>query len=501
MKLLLEGLRHFIQRYKQTFREVWKVRLQLDSPARTADELAFRPAHLELIETPVSPLPRWSMRAIMLFVFIALAWSIVGHMDVVAVASGKTITSGRTRIIQPLEPSIVKAIHARDGQHVKQGQVLVELDATTASAELQRIQEALNTARMSLARYTALLSAVRRKLKSESTPRKTGNNHIPRLLASSQQQLRDEGPIINAPSDIPATQKQTEQALLTSQYQAFISQVDKQKLLIQQKSDEIVTLKSQITKATSMLALAETKTADYRRLYDKKFASKHEWLAQEQEKVSLQNELFIQRNRLQELSSAIEVQKQELSSIEAQFINNATEKLNQARDSIAQYEQEIAKNQKRKDILRLTSPVSGTVQQLAIHSVGGVVTEAQPLLAVVPDNEEVEVEVMIGNLDIGFIKKGQVAAIKIASFPYTRYGYLEGVVTTVSHDAVQDEKRGLLFPATILMKQSFILIDGVRVNLRPGMEVTAEIKTRQRRVIDYFLSPLRQYTSEAMRER
>lgn len=503
MKLWLNGFRYFLQRYKQIFSEVWKVRLQLDPPARTSDELAFRPAHLELIETPVSPLPRWIMRGIMLFAFIALLWSIIGHMDVVAVAGGKTITSGRTRIIQPLEPSIVTAIHAKDGQYVKQGDVLIELDPTTADAELQKIQEALNTTRISLARYTELLSVVQRRLNSGgiSAPENLESPHLPRLLASSQPKKLNDEPILGDTPDIPVAQKQAEQALLTSQYQAFILQVEKQKLLIQQKGDEIQTVKSQIAKASSMLKIVGGKTQDYRKLYDKNFASKHEWLLQEQEKVSLQNDLAIQRNRLNELSSALEVQKQELSSMTAQFINNTTEKRNQARDDIVQYEQEMAKNKQRKAILQLVAPVSGTVQQLAIHSIGAVVIEAQPLLAIVPDDEPVEVEVMIDNVDIGFIKQGQVAAIKITSFPYTRYGFLAGVVEHISHDAVQDEKRGLVFPAKILLKQAHISIEGVKVNLTPGMEITAEIKTRQRRVIDYFLSPLKQYTSESLRER
>jgi len=498
MNLWINSFWHFLQRYKQAFREVWKVRLQLDPPARTADELAFLPAHLELIETPVSPLPRWGMRAIMLFVFITLLWSIVGQMDVVAVAGGKTITSGRTRIIQPLEPAIVKAIHATDGQHVKQGDVLIELDSTTASAELQKFQEALNTTVLSLARYTELLRAVQRKLNSRGIS--TENPQTPHLLASSQLKKIGDEPTLGNIADIPETQKQAEQALLTSQYQTFISQIDKQKLLVQQKDDEIQTIKSQVTKATSMLRLAESKAQDYRKLYDKNFASKHEWLVQEQEKVSLQNDLFIQRNRLNELTSGLEVQKQELSSMTAQFINDITEKRNQARDNIAQYEQDIAKKKQLKDILQLVSPVSGTVQQLAIHSIGGVVTEAQPLLAIVPDNEPVEVEVMIDNQDIGFIKPGQIAAIKVTSFPYTHYGFIEGVVETVSHDAVQDEKRGLVFPAKILLKQAYISVDGIKVYLTPGMEITAEIKTRRRKVIDYFLSPLKQYTSEGLQE-
>ncbi|MEO3958300.1 HlyD family type I secretion periplasmic adaptor subunit, partial [Chromobacterium piscinae] len=155
----------------------------------------------------------------------------------------------------------------------------------------------------------------------------------------------------------------------------------------------------------------------------------------------------------------------------------------------------------RQALTQLTAPVSGSVQQLAIHTVGGVVTEAQPLLAVVPANEALEVEAQIENKDIGFVRPGQAVTVKVESFPYTRYGYLDGVVETVSHDAQQDEKRGLLFPARIRLKQSHLVIDGARVNLSAGMAVSAEIKTGKRRVIDYFLSPLQEHVGEGMRER
>ena len=151
--------------------------------------------------------------------------------------------------------------------------------------------------------------------------------------------------------------------------------------------------------------------------------------------------------------------------------------------------------------MTLTAPVTGTVQQLAIHTVGGVVTEAQALMAIVPDDETIEVEVMVENKDIGFVKPGQVAVVKLETFPYTRYGYLEGVVDHVSYDAVQDEQRGLIFPARVRLNKTHFMIDDTRVNLTSGMSVTAEIKIGKRRVIDYFLSPLREYKDEGLREK
>lgn len=150
---------------------------------------------------------------------------------------------------------------------------------------------------------------------------------------------------------------------------------------------------------------------------------------------------------------------------------------------------------------RLIAPVSGLVQQLAIHTVGGVVTAAQPLMVIVPREDTVEAEAMLENKDIGFVKAGQDAAVKIETFNYTKYGLIDGKVRTVSLDAIQDEKRGLIYAARILLKQHSMQVEGKTVKLTPGMAVTVEIRTAQRRIIEYFLSPLIQHVSESMRER
>lgn len=138
---------------------------------------------------------------------------------------------------------------------------------------------------------------------------------------------------------------------------------------------------------------------------------------------------------------------------------------------------------------------------MAIHTVGGVVTPAQALMAIVPSDESLEVEATVLNKDIGFVRPGQRATVKVESFPYTRYGYLEGTVETVSHDAAQDENLGLVFPARVKLANPSLVIDGVKVVLSPGMSLSVEIKTGKRRVIDYLLSPLQQHTTEAFKER
>ena len=149
----------------------------------------------------------------------------------------------------------------------------------------------------------------------------------------------------------------------------------------------------------------------------------------------------------------------------------------------------------------LRAPVNGVVQQLAVHTLGGVVQTAQQLMVIVPEDVGLEAEVLVLNKDVGFVRAGQEVEIKVDSFPYTRYGTLSGTVVHVSRDAVKDEQQGLVFPAQIQMERASIIVDGHKTPLQAGMSVVAEIRTGKRRVIDYLLSPLQQYQSEAMKER
>ena len=146
-----------------------------------------------------------------------------------------------------------------------------------------------------------------------------------------------------------------------------------------------------------------------------------------------------------------------------------------------------------------------SIQQLAVHSVGGVVTPAQPLMIVVPDSADgaatVTAEISIANQDIGFVNPGQAAEVKLETFPYTKYGTVKAKVDIVTADAVTDEKKGSYYPATITLAQADMLIDGKRVKLSPGMNITAEIKTGKRRVIEYLMSPVQRAGSESLRER
>lgn len=163
--------------------------------------------------------------------------------------------------------------------------------------------------------------------------------------------------------------------------------------------------------------------------------------------------------------------------------------------------EEVTKASQTNRFQRLIAPVDGTIQQLEVHTIGGVVEAAKPLMVVVPAKGGIEVEVKVLNKDVGFVRVGQGVAVKLEAFPFTRFGTVPGKVRSISRDAVQDKDLGPVYIATILLERSYIETDGRRTALTPGLAATADIKTGTRRIISYLISPLQSTISQAGRER
>ncbi|MEZ0470994.1 HlyD family type I secretion periplasmic adaptor subunit [Luteimonas salinilitoris] len=473
MTHVLAALRDFLARYAAVFKSAWVVRKELEPPERSRDELAFLPAHLELTDTPVSPLPRWTMRIIIGFFCVALLWACVGKLDIVAVAPGKTVVSSRTKVVQPAETAVVRRILVRDGETVKQGQLLIELDATATGAEHEQAGEALVNARLTELRLMALAEA----LESGRTP------------------------ILPMDANLPEARTAAEQQLTASQFDTFQARRQALTAAIAQRQAELQTVQGMIRPLQESAQIATTRAEDYARLVEGKYVGRHDYLLREQERIAAERDLAAQRSRLQEVRSALSAAQEELRVLVTDTRQQTLDGLREAREQIAQLAPEVSKTGQRDRQMELRAPVDGTVQQLAVHTIGGVVTPAQALLAVVPSEESLEVEATVLNKDIGFVKPGQSVTVKVESFPYTRYGYLTGIVESVSHDAAQDENLGLVFPARVKLDGATLAIDGVEVRLTSGMNLSAEIKTGKRRIIDYLMSPLKKAGAESLRER
>jgi hemolysin D len=247
--------------------------------------------------------------------------------------------------------------------------------------------------------------------------------------------------------------------------------------------------------------MARQRETDFKALTDQGFMSGHAGQDRTRERIEQERDLATQQARLAEAQAASRETTLARAAYLAEIQRALSERQAQAILKRQQFTQELNKAQQRSRLTQLTAPVDGTVQQKAVHTEGGVATEAQVLMVIVPHDADVTAEVVVDNKDIGFVNAGQHATIKLETFPYTRYGTVDATVASVTADAVADEKRGAIFPATLRLGQDAIDVDGKRIRLSPGMNITAEIKTGERRVIDYLLSPVQKAVGESLRER
>ena len=467
--------RELLDRYRRAWRHSWRQRKAMDAPARLNHEVQFLPAALTLQEAPVHPAPRIIQWTIMLFAALALVWACVGEIDVVATASGKVVPSGKSKIIQPSEVAVVKAIHVYDGQIVRAGELLVELDAQITGADVQRLKNDLLAAQIDSARSGALLESIQ-----HSRPPASLAERIPQ--ATPQQQA-------------------SAQTWLQGQYLELKAALEQSDAEIAQRAAEIQAAQAWVAKLQESLPITRQLVADYKRLLDKAIVGKHAFLEREQQRLDQERELAIQQARVLELKAAKLEAERRRQGVLAQTRRAMLDLQHEAEQRAAGLVQELAKAEQRDRLTRLTAPVDGTVQQLAIHTSGGVVTEAQPLMVIVPSDQPVEVEAMLQNKDIGFVHPGQEVEIKVETFTFTKYGVIHGTVLSISNDAIDDEKLGLVYSARIRLRESRIQVGAETIALSPGMAVRAEIKTDKRRIIDYFLSPLKEHVDQSFSER
>lgn len=450
-----------VDRYRAILSAAWQMRHELAGPKRLGDEAAFLPAALSLQDTPPHPAPRRAAILICTVFVTALAWSIVGEVDIVAVAPGRIVVSDGTKVIQPLETSVVSAIRVRDGDKVQAGQVLVELDATAASADRTSVAEQLTATDADVKRARALLEAL-----------KGGR-------------LRE-----------GAANAQT-----ASEWSDITARLAKLDAEIARRDAEVTTMAEALTKLDTTLPLARQREADIRALADQGFVAGHAGQDRMRERIELERDFATQSARVREAQAGLAESKQAKAAYLAETQRSLNDRLAQATLKVAQLKSEGEKSERRQSLTRLTAPVAGTVQQLAVRTAGGVVTEAQVLMVIVPHDAKVTAEVAIDNKDIGFVSEGQMAEVKLETFNFTRYGTVAAEVLRVAGDAVVDDKRGAFFTATLALGADRVQVENKQVPLAAGMNVTAEIKTGRRRVIEYLLSPVQQAISTSARER
>lgn len=449
----LSAYRDLLSRYAAAFSHAWGRRAALGTGFFNGDEAQFLPSALALQEQPVSPTARWTARALACMTLLTLSWSIVGRVDIIVNARGKVIPTGRVKTVASVEVASVRAIHVAEGQRIKAGDVLVELDASGSDAEGEKAAVDLATAAVQAARSRAMLAAL-------------GDGRPPRLPAraafEAAEQIR-----------IGDQQWRDEQTHVEGLYRDYLAKLRR--------------LDGEIARCERALPLVAQRASDLAALLVERDVPRHEWSQQEQARVELQGLLASSRNQR--------------AALIAETRRVALDQLSEAAKIMASARQDAIRSASHSKLMKLTASVDGTVQQLTVHTVGGVVPAAQPLMQIVPAEGAVEIEARLENKDVGFVHEGQPAAAKVEAFDYSKYGTIPAVVAQVSRDAIDDEKQGPVYAARVRPVASTLMVDGSPRPITPGMAVDVEIKTGERRLIEYLLSPLMRHHHEALHER
>lgn len=455
-----------ISRHWSVLTSAWALETQRSRSRRRYEQTEFLPAALEVVESPSSPFGRAGLWFLIVSVLLAVAWSFLGRLDVVVVATGRIIPADRVKLIQPSELGVVRGIHVREGQQVRAGQLLVELDPTTAGADDVQARTGLTAAEMDRARSRALLSYL-------------GGRGL------------DFVPPAGAAPETAAVQRE----LVQSQIREFEA---RRAILAQERAQhaaEAAGARAEEAKLRDTLPLLDRQLEARRNLAEKGHYSRLRVLEMEEQRIERARSIEVQQAAAARAEAAIRGIDEQLNQLRSELVRTTVSDLAQAQDNATLRSQEIAKTGMRNQLMQLRSPVDGIVQQIAVHTRGGVVEPAQALMVIVPRDGQLIAEARVTSRDIGFVRAGQPVRVKIDAFPFTDYGTIEGVLESVSADAVEDEKLGLVYTARVRLAET------KRLPLTPGMSISAEIKTGARRVIQYLLSPIMTRLDEAGRER
>jgi hemolysin D len=477
----------------QQLLDAWRERAKLGDGSKHQNLSEFMPAALELQESPPNPLVRWLAWVLIALFVLTLVWACIGKVDVVSSAEGKIIPGSRVKQIQPLTKGFVKAIHVKEGQFVNQGDALIELDRTITAADQARMQQELHNASLNLAGAEALQSFL---VNTSGIKTNTDSKQTLQPSAATEIELKVHADIKPTETEILLHQQKT-----WEQWQQYQAQLSSLHSGLKKVQSEKIGNQETIKKLQQTLPMITKRAQALESLYAKNMASEAEYLELEQQRIERVQDLAAQQQMQEQLNAAINEAQQQINALKADTLGKLLTQIADSRNQIATISEELVKATDMNDKQILYAPVSGYVQQLAINTIGGIVTEAQELMIIVPEEESLEVQVMLGNQDVGFVQKDMAAEIKIHTFPFTKYGLVDATVTHISDDAIIDEKLGLVYNMHLKMHKSTIRVEAKDVKLIPGMAVTAEVKTTQRRVIEYFLSPLLRYKQESIRER
>jgi len=470
-------------------------------PGNSSGELEFLSPAAELTQSPPSPIRLILAQAICALFLVTLLVCWFGRIDVYAVALGRIQPAGRSKVIQPLGPGSIHAIDVQEGQTVSAGSALIELDSTEADADRMAASAHLSALNAEIARRRTALAAV--SIKHLYPP-----------------------PSIAFPPGTPEMYQSREAKVMGADMLKLSASVDYLQAKVRESEAQGLALHNTI-ESEQLVVQTLSKRVKIRSDLEQQGWESTANVLDAKETLDRENAtITTDQGQLLQNAATVASLKQQIGETISEFYSDYTQGLEKAENDLDQAVQDLVKAGSKVRYTRLTSPIDGTVQQLSATTIGQVVAAGEQLMTIVPRKSTLEIEALVPNRDIGFVKIGQRAVIKVDAFPYTRYGTISGTVTHVSRDSLQNSQaqaqddtqqkllqaqqlaaspvpqtQELVFPVIVALDTHTIYADGQEVELSPGMSGTVEIKSGDRRVLEYLLSPFVETESEAAHER
>ena len=433
------------------------------------EEIEFLPAALEVVEMPPSPVGRkvlWTLFMLLLVVFV---WVMIGQVDEVAVATGKIIPNGQVKTVQAEDKGVVKAIYVSEGQLVKKGEPLVDLDTTITAADVKRLRQQVAYFSLDLDRLTA------------------EQNHQP-FIPKAYPDLE--------PKDIAFQQN-----LYQSRLQEYNTKLAVASSTKMQNEANLRSSRAGYQKMMEQYAIAREQAERVEKLAAEEAISTFVMFDYQTKRIELEGNIRSQEAEISRMEWSITEAQKQIENVEAERSREIMTSIVDDRQKLSGFTEELKKAEEKDRLSHIIAPIDGRVSRLDIHTVGGIVTPAQALMEIVPDEAVMQVEAWVENKDIGFVQPGQQAEVKVETFNFQKFGTIDANVVEVSPNAVEDKDKGRVYRVLLDFDKNSFNVNGKDVAISSGMTATGEIKIRKKRIIEFFLDPFRQYKSEALRER
>lgn len=429
----------------------------------TKDKHEFTPLLVEIEERPTSPLGRSLLWSLFAFLTISLLWLFLAKIDVVVSARGKVVPDGEIKTLQPVETGVIGSILVKEGQSVKKGEVLMEIDPSVTESDLASKQKNLTLLELEIERLDAQIND--------------------RAFHPSSK-CQDTAAIA------------TQQMMYTSGKLAYDQQRQVLQEQIRQNDEATEAAKADSSRLKQLLESAKEHEARLKEVLD--IIAKKEYIDAKNQRIEYQEQLTMKEHAIAQSQGKLNELNQQLRLVTQEYRNKLLTELTQKSKEATSLRTEVETTQFRNAKQQIIAPVDGTIGKLLVHTVGGVVTPAEKLLTVIPKGVPLIIKATVLNQDIGFVTKEMEAAVKIDTFDFQKYGLIHGEVKHIADDAIDDEKLGPVYEITIDPKETKLRVEGKELTINPGMSVTAELKVGKRRVIEFFIYPMIKYLDEGL---